>query len=238
MKMKTNKLRDWRIHGSLAQSALMASVLPRGAVSYVSGEPGDARDAIVASLATAVASDVTICGLSDERASLAGFFHLPAQRAEGVAIVTAGDAERVSRSIAATALARGIQRPLNIGVLGVKGATATQLTGIHARLAELADHFEEGVGLVVLDICSIHQREILQFAQHGRAVLVVGNEAPASASGAILELASDRLTVSHAGCQSALKFDPVSASNIDPFVARVVTEGGRSPTGVTTHAAA
>jgi hypothetical protein len=39
------------------------------------------------------------------------------------------------------------------------------------------------------------------------------------------------------GCQSARKTDPLSASNIDPSVARVVTEGGRSPTGVTTRAA-
>jgi hypothetical protein len=38
-------------------------------------------------------------------------------------------------------------------------------------------------------------------------------------------------------CQSARKTDPLSASNIDPSVARVVTEGGRSPTGVTTRAA-
>jgi alkylation response protein AidB-like acyl-CoA dehydrogenase len=36
-------------------------------------------------------------------------------------------------------------------------------------------------------------------------------------------------------CQSARKIDPLSASNIDPSVARVVTEGGRRPTGVTTR---
>jgi antirestriction protein ArdC len=41
-----------------------------------------------------------------------------------------------------------------------------------------------------------------------------------------------------ARCQSALKFDPLSACKIDPLVARVVTEGGRSPTGVTMRAAA
>ncbi|KAF0124255.1 MAG: hypothetical protein FD148_2528 [Methylocystaceae bacterium] len=36
-------------------------------------------------------------------------------------------------------------------------------------------------------------------------------------------------------CQSALEFDPLSASNIDPRIARVVTEGGRSPTGCAWH---
>jgi len=39
-------------------------------------------------------------------------------------------------------------------------------------------------------------------------------------------------------CQSAHKIDPISASKVDPFVARIVTEGGRSPTGVTMRAAA
>ena len=39
-------------------------------------------------------------------------------------------------------------------------------------------------------------------------------------------------------CQTARKIDPLSASNIDPSFTRIVTEGGRSPTGVTMRAAA
>ncbi|GLI95853.1 hypothetical protein LMG27198_48450 [Methylocystis echinoides] len=39
-------------------------------------------------------------------------------------------------------------------------------------------------------------------------------------------------------CQSAWKFAPLSACKIDPLVACIVTEGGRSPTGLTMRAAA
>jgi hypothetical protein len=58
------------------------------------------------------------------------------------------------------------------------------------------------------------------------------------ADGADMKKRNVRIEQAARECQSAHKIDPISASKVDPFVARIVTEGGRSPTGVTMRAAA
>jgi hypothetical protein len=116
--------RDWRIHGHFEQTELMAGVLPRHGVHFLTGANAPAKDAVLADIAVAAASDSISCGLSvpDEngaRSSLNEFFGLPSGAATGVAILTNQDkADSLSRSIAAATLARATRsRSDHIGSL-------------------------------------------------------------------------------------------------------------------------
>lgn len=198
--------RDWRIHGVFAQSQFMAGVLPRNGLHFFAGQQGHERDAVLADIATAIASDVVVCGLgaadkAGARSSLAGFFGLATGAACGVAVVTGkGRAEALSRNIAANALARSVSRQLPVAVMGLAGTGVDHLTGAHARLSELAELFEKerGVelGLVILDGLALPAGEIDAFCRAGRAVLVVSESAPAGVADetVILEIGDGRIT--------------------------------------------
>jgi hypothetical protein len=197
----TTKLRNWRLHGVYEESPLMAGVLPRYGVNFVVGDPGEARDAAIAHLATCVASTPATCAGN-------GRFGLsPSGSASGVAIVTSKDrAETIHQAIADAALARSVGRQLPIGALGIRGASAANLTSAHACIAELADwmraeHSAE-LGLVILDIALPH-KEALEFARAGRSVLVVANEAAAGADGVVISVEADRLAVGTAQREAA-----------------------------------
>jgi hypothetical protein len=194
--------REWRIHGQFAQTNLLAGILPRSGVHFLAGPQGHERDALVADVAVAVASDVVTCGLSEPdhngaRSSLSGFFGLNTGAATGVAIITdAKRADSLSRAIAASSLARGVSRPLPIAVLGIKGTDAQALTAAHARIAELQEWMQTdgvGLGLVIFDLALPHGED-LAFQREGRAVLCVCDVAPAAPDGVIIELGDNRLT--------------------------------------------
>jgi len=202
--MIKNTVRDWRIHGAFAQTPLLAGVLPRSGLHYLTASDVQAKDAVIADLATAAASDIVAYGLSSPdaagaRSSLSGFFGHPVGSATPVAIITSADrADSLSRAVQANALARGVCRPIPIAVLGLAGVGSGHLTGAHARVAELAEWMqaEHGVslGLVVLDLALPHG-ELNAFKRPDRAVLVAGDAAPAALDGVIIEVAADRLTV-------------------------------------------
>lgn len=201
--MMNNIPRDWHVHGRFAQTELLA-VIPRHGLHYLAGKAGKERDAVIADIATATASDMTICGLSapdktGARSSLSGFFGLPTGAATGAAVIASAEhADSLSRNIAANALVRGINRQLPIAVLGIAGVGSGHLTGAHARMAELAEWMRDehglDLGLVIIDLALPHG-ELLAFRREGRAVLSVCDAAPATVDGVILEASDGRLTL-------------------------------------------
>ncbi|RTL88119.1 MAG: hypothetical protein EKK29_05970 [Hyphomicrobiales bacterium] len=238
--MIKNLPRNWLCHGLFAQTDLLAGVLPRSGIHYVAGSDGEHRDAVLADLATAIASDAVTCGLSapddgGSRTSLSGFFGLPTGAASGVAAITGkGRAEALSRAVAANAAARGISRPLPIAVMAGYSAEASGF-----RLHELEQHFRAehgvGIGLLIVDL-ALPQGELLALQRPGRAILAVGESAPvALAQGSVvLAVSGGRMTLARPldGKRWARSFELTTVDGVP-----VLAPGGEAPVAAIWQAA-
>lgn len=168
--------RGWQVHGDYPASAI-AGTLPRHSVHYLAGPAGKERTALTVDIAVAAASSVATCGMSTERASLAGFMRQPAGSSIGVAIITPKPcADPMRRAIEANTMARGVRSPVPVAVTGDWRSEASG-----RMLSELEAFFvkQHGVqiGLIIVDMPLPHG-ELMSLARADRAVLAVQDEAP------------------------------------------------------------
>lgn len=83
----------WTKHGESAQTSLLAGIMPRSSIHFLTGPEKSGRTSIAADIAVAIAAGDVGCGLSAPdksgvRTSLAGVFGHATGAPAGVAIIT------------------------------------------------------------------------------------------------------------------------------------------------------
>ena len=197
----------WFKHGEHKRTALLAGVLPRQGVHYLSGPQGAGKTTILADLVVALAAGDAGCGLGPTPGgmlgSLGGWFGHNVGAESRVAVVTSAEHLGALRaSIDAAALARGVKGPLPILCSAPRGSLVSAVQNAEIRWHNAREELG-GLDLIVIDDATFGEphehykltKALLSIIGHFPCpVLVAVRELPQAAfdlAGAVLETNKD-----------------------------------------------
>ncbi len=152
----------WFKHGEYQRTALLAGVLPRSGVHYLSGAHRSGKTTILADLVVALAAGDLGCGLgldsSGTRQSLSGWFGNAVGSPSRIAVACPlDDLDATRAAIEACALARGVTAQLPIALWGQHGDFVATLRDGTVRWHEARDELG-GLDLIVVAVRPLASR--------------------------------------------------------------------------------